>query len=100
MSRHYSTRDFFRQMPNIHSWLDWDTERSNAVPSQCDVIRDLGEERVPARRLRRLGDQLILDGRMDNHQVHMELQLIDQNKFLLVSRGFHWVQESKLVPRP
>ncbi len=38
-------------------------------------------------------DQLILDGRMDNHQVHMELQLTDRNKFLLVSRGFHWVQE-------
>jgi hypothetical protein len=40
------------------------------------------------------GDQLILDGRMDNHQVHMELQLTDRNKFLLVSRGFHWIQEA------
>jgi hypothetical protein len=40
------------------------------------------------------GDQLILDGRMDNHQVHMELQLTDQNSFLLVSRGFHWIQEA------
>jgi len=46
------------------------------------------------------GDQLILDGRMDNHQVHMELQLIDRNSFLLVSRGFHWIQESKLLPQP
>ena len=45
-------------------------------------------------------DQLILDGRMDNHQVHMELQLTDRNKFLLVSRGFHWVQEFKLLPHP
>jgi len=42
------------------------------------------------------GDQLILDGRMDNHQVHMELQLIDRNSFLLVSRGFHWIQEAPL----
>jgi hypothetical protein len=42
------------------------------------------------------GDQLILDGRMDNHQVHMELQLTDRNSFLLVSRGFHWVQEAAL----
>jgi hypothetical protein len=40
------------------------------------------------------GDQLILDGRMDNRQVHMELQLTDRNSFLLVSRGFHWVQEA------
>jgi hypothetical protein len=46
------------------------------------------------------GDQLILDGRMDNHQVHMELQLTDRNSFLLVSRGFHWTQEFKLLPRP
>jgi hypothetical protein len=46
------------------------------------------------------GDQLILDGRMDNHQVHMELQLIDRNSFVLVSRGFHWIQESKLLPQP
>jgi hypothetical protein len=46
------------------------------------------------------GDQLILNGRMDNHQVHMELQLIDRNSFLLVSRGFHWIQEFKLLPQP
>jgi hypothetical protein len=39
------------------------------------------------------GDRLILDGRMDNHQVHMELQLTDRNSFLLVSRGFRWAQE-------
>jgi hypothetical protein len=38
-------------------------------------------------------DQLILDGRMDNHQIHIELQLTDRNKFLLVGRGFHWIQE-------
>ena len=40
------------------------------------------------------GNQLIMDGRMDNHQVHMELQLTDRNSFLLVSRGFHWIQEA------
>jgi uncharacterized membrane protein YphA (DoxX/SURF4 family) len=38
-------------------------------------------------------DQLILDGSMDGHKVHMQLQLLDRAKFLLVSRGFHWVQE-------
>jgi hypothetical protein len=42
------------------------------------------------------GDRLILDGRMDNHQVHMELQLTDRNSFLLVSRGFHWIQDGPL----
>src|SRR5262249_18804602 len=39
-------------------------------------------------------DQLILDGRMDNHQVHMELQLTDRNSLPLISRGFHWTTEA------
>jgi hypothetical protein len=38
-------------------------------------------------------DQLTLDGNMDGHTMHMQLQLVDRNKFLLVSRGFHWIQE-------
>jgi hypothetical protein len=38
-------------------------------------------------------DQLILDGDMDGHRVNMQLQLFDRKKFLLVNRGFHWVQE-------
>ena len=36
-------------------------------------------------------NQLIVDGRMEDHQVHVELQLTD--RFLLVRRGFHWIQE-------
>jgi hypothetical protein len=38
-------------------------------------------------------DQLILAGSMGGHQVHMTLQLVNSAKFLLTSRGFHWVQE-------
>lgn len=38
-------------------------------------------------------DQLILDGNMDSHTIQMKLQLVDHKKFLLVSRGFHWIQE-------
>jgi uncharacterized membrane protein YphA (DoxX/SURF4 family) len=38
-------------------------------------------------------DQLVLNGEMDGHNVEMQLQLRDRKKFLLVSRGFHWVQE-------
>jgi hypothetical protein len=37
--------------------------------------------------------QLTLDGTMDGHKVSMQLQLVDRNKFLLVNRGFHWIQE-------
>jgi uncharacterized membrane protein YphA (DoxX/SURF4 family) len=39
-------------------------------------------------------DQLTLDGDMDGHRIHMQLQLVDRGKFLLVNRGFHWVQEN------
>jgi len=39
-------------------------------------------------------EQLILDGNMDSHKVHMQLQLFDRGTLLLVSRGFHWVQEN------
>jgi hypothetical protein len=41
-------------------------------------------------------DKLIIDGRMEEHQLHMELQLTDRNNFLLVKRGFHWIQEFPL----
>jgi hypothetical protein len=37
-------------------------------------------------------DQLVLDGEMDDHKLHMQLHLFDRNKFELVSSGFHWVQ--------
>jgi hypothetical protein len=40
-------------------------------------------------------DQLVLDGAMDSHKLHMQLQLLDREKFLLVNRGFHWIQENQ-----
>jgi hypothetical protein len=38
-------------------------------------------------------DQLTLEGEMDGHKEKMVLQRVDRGKFLLVSRGFHWIQE-------
>jgi hypothetical protein len=38
-------------------------------------------------------DQLVLDGAMDGHQVQMKLKLLDRDKFVLVNRGFHWINE-------
>jgi uncharacterized membrane protein YphA (DoxX/SURF4 family) len=37
-------------------------------------------------------DRLLLDGMIDR-PVHFQLALVDRNKFLLVNRGFHWIQE-------
>lgn len=41
-------------------------------------------------------DEMALDGTMNNHKVQMHLRLVDRSKFLLVSRGFHWMQEYPL----
>jgi hypothetical protein len=38
-------------------------------------------------------DRLVLSGTLDGHVLEMRLRLVDRNRFLLVSRGFHWVQE-------
>ena len=38
-------------------------------------------------------DVLILRGQMDGHPVSMTLHRMDESKFLLKSRGFHWVNE-------
>lgn len=37
--------------------------------------------------------ELTLDGTMDGRKLHLQLRLEDRNHFLLVNRGFHWVQE-------
>jgi uncharacterized membrane protein YphA (DoxX/SURF4 family) len=38
-------------------------------------------------------DQLVLAGSMDGHQVEMKLKLMDRDKFNVVNRGFHWINE-------
>lgn len=37
--------------------------------------------------------ELIVDGLMDGHKVHAQLNLFDRSKFLLISRGFHFISE-------
>ncbi len=37
--------------------------------------------------------QLALDGTMDGHKIHMQLKLFDHSKLMLVSRGFHWIND-------
>jgi hypothetical protein len=42
---------------------------------------------------RNAADQLTLDGDIDNQKIQMHLKLFERSRFLLVSRGFHWIQE-------
>jgi len=39
------------------------------------------------------GDRLVLDGNLDGKTLHLETTYFDRNRFLLVNRGFHWIQE-------
>jgi len=38
-------------------------------------------------------DRLILDGELDGRELHLETTYFDRRRFLLVNRGFNWVQE-------
>jgi hypothetical protein len=38
-------------------------------------------------------DQLSLDGAMNSHKIHMELQLMDRNRFRVGGPAFHWIHE-------
>jgi hypothetical protein len=38
-------------------------------------------------------DVLVLNGSLDGHKMQMHARLFDRDNFLLVTRGFHWVQE-------
>jgi hypothetical protein len=56
--------------------------RSNGKNSKSDLTFQLP---APGR--------LVLNGMLDGHKVRMQLEVMDRNQFLLVNRGFHWVQE-------
>jgi hypothetical protein len=38
-------------------------------------------------------DHMIFDGAIDGHALHMDTHLVRREDFLLVNRGFHWIQE-------
>ncbi|MEV6321690.1 hypothetical protein AB0M45_10895 [Nocardia sp. NPDC051787] len=37
---------------------------------------------------------LILDGQLGGRPVRLRVELVEQNTFPLIARGFHWVQEA------
>ena len=38
-------------------------------------------------------EHLVLDGTLDGHRATLDLERVDEKKFLLTSRGFHWIQD-------
>lgn len=43
--------------------------------------------------VRPAADELVLDGTLEGQPAHLQLRRVDPHSFLLVSRGFHWIQE-------
>jgi hypothetical protein len=37
-------------------------------------------------------DRMILDGEMDDHKIHLELELVDFDTFRLLNSGFRWIR--------
>jgi hypothetical protein len=54
---------------------------------------DSTKAKFPLRYQRPSPDQLVLDGSMTGQTVHFELKRRDPSKYMLKSRGFHWVSE-------
>jgi hypothetical protein len=40
-------------------------------------------------------DQLILDGEMDDHKIHMQLELVDFDTFRVLNSGFRWIRPAE-----
>ncbi len=43
-------------------------------------------------------NHLIIDGNIDKREIHLALASVDRKNFVLVSRGFHWVQDYPFSP--
>jgi hypothetical protein len=41
--------------------------------------------------------RMTVDGRLGQHTIRLQLSLLDRDKFLLVSRGFHWIQDYPFI---
>ena len=42
-------------------------------------------------------DRLILDGEMDSHKIHLQLNLINFDSFRLINSGFRWIRPPDLA---
>ena len=85
----------------ISFWRMDDT--AYTLPAQYDmeknvvtITRGTGDQQKTVGTLslnRPAPERLVLDGEVDGKKLHMETSLFPREKFLLVSRGFNWVQE-------
>jgi uncharacterized membrane protein YphA (DoxX/SURF4 family) len=90
-------RIIFDRFASIQQMNDVQTYYSPVIDTKKNTLaltqRRANNQKLNLTFARPAPDQLILDGDVNGHKTHIQLRLEDRNKFLLVSRGFHWVQE-------
>jgi len=64
--------------------IDLDAKTITLTPSNVKSVFTIQQ---PA------ADRLILDGDLGGKTLHMETTYVDRSRFLLVNRGFSWIQE-------
>lgn len=69
------------------------TAQFNDKTNMLAMTRGADQMQATLRVVRRGTNQMTLTGALDNQTVDMRLQRSERDRFLLVSRGFHWVQE-------
>ncbi len=79
----------FVDAPQEKFWLQLDQSKKSFT------LKRLGDENAKAEFTLQDPGQgvLILDGQLDGHRIHTQLHREDERKFLLTSRGFHWINE-------
>ena len=93
----YTDRMTFQRMDD--SFANY---RASIQPSLAPVstgtlalTSDVDKNRKASLTFARAGpDRLTLDGIMEGHAMHMLLRRIDHTRFVLVERGFQWIQEN------
>jgi uncharacterized membrane protein YphA (DoxX/SURF4 family) len=87
----FPKRMTFESMNGANSWFD-----SSIDPKkQTLAVTSNGKDKFKGgfTYQRPAPDRLILDGQMAGKKIHMQLKRLDEKKMVLLSRGFHWVQE-------
>jgi uncharacterized membrane protein YphA (DoxX/SURF4 family) len=87
----FPERTIFQHMDDKNQWLDTSIDEKSRTIS----LTKSGEKSFQGKLSyeRPSPDRLMLKGEMDKKQIEMELQQMDRNQFVLVSRGFHWISE-------
>ena len=80
-----STRPFLVRIDSTANTLRLTGRRDSSVTGALHFVRSGARN-----------DQLALDGLLNRDSLHVRLHRLDESRFLLVNRGYHWINEFPL----